>query len=83
MAAAIAPTIATSMLCIFPDFKSLGNSRTAAAPIIGVANKKENLTASSRDNPTNNPPVIADPVLESPGIKAKTCINPILVDCQN
>src|SRR5215469_4715491 len=81
-----APTASSSAVwdaaaCL--DSNSVGNLSTAAAPIMGVANKKENLSASSCAKPTMSPPAIVDPVRENPGNSASTCIPPTLADCHH
>jgi hypothetical protein len=50
------------------------------ASIAGTLNKKENLAATSRFNPRNNPPVIVVPDLDEPGINATACANPIKIE---
>ena len=72
IAAPAAPSNAVSSMVASPDAKSPGNFSTAAAPIIGVASKNENLSASSCANPTMRPPAIVDPVRENPGSSART-----------
>lgn len=60
---------------------SPGSLSAAAAPIIGVAKRNENLAESSCDRPTNKLPVMAEPVREKPGISASACMRPTLIDC--
>ena len=74
---------ATVIAAIFPEMNNCGNSSAAAAPMIGVASKKEKRTASSWERPFNNPPAIAEPVRENPGMSARICIVPTLIPCHN
>ena len=53
------------------------NSRLNAPIIRGISIKNENLTALSFSIPKNKLAEIVMPLLEMPGSKASTCINPI------
>src|ERR1017187_4977072 len=52
MAAAAAPTAAVASAWALPEARSGGSSRSAAAPMIGVASRNENRKASSCDRST-------------------------------
>ena len=49
-----------------PWTRIAGNSSAAAAPIIGVANRNETLSASSRARPIMSAPASIDPVRANP-----------------
>jgi hypothetical protein len=52
------------------ELKRLGNLRSAAAPMMGVASKKLKRAASSLLSPASSPPAIDDPDLDMPGKSA-------------
>lgn len=55
-------------------------SKMVAPAIMGTDNKKVNLVAALFDRPNNLADKIVVPLRENPGIMAKACDNPIIID---
>lgn len=56
----------------------LRRSYKLAEAIVGIAKKNENSVATFLFKPSKSPPIIVAPDLDTPGIIARHCINPIL-----
>ena len=52
------------------DFQSFKDSYSVAAPMTGIAKKKENSVATVLGKPNNIPPIMVAPERDVPGIKA-------------
>src|SRR3954452_24914909 len=57
--------------------EQVGQLRTPAAPMIGVASRKAKRAASSLESPASRPPPMLAPERDSPGISARACAAPI------
>lgn len=55
------------------------NVRVVAATIVGIARRKENRAAATRENPKHRAQVMVMPEREVPGINASTCATPISI----